>query len=148
MPGLIIWKNQEMNRLRRDMDRLFSRMWSSFGIPLLPGEAAGTPSIDLFERQDTLMVKAELPGINPEDLDISIIGTTLTVSGVKREETVEKSAYHHRVERRLGSFSRSVRLPCRVRVEDIKATYKKGILQIIMPKLELEDSRVVRVKVK
>lgn len=148
MPGLIIWKNQEMNRLRRDMDRLFSRMWSSFGIPLLPGEASGTPSIDLFERRDTLMVKAELPGINPEDLDISIIGTTLTVSGVKREETVEKSAYHHRVERRLGSFSRSVRLPCRVRVEDIKATYKKGVLQIIMPKLELEDSRVVRVKVK
>jgi HSP20 family protein len=148
MSGLIIWKNQEMNRLRRDMDRLFSRMWSSFGIPLLPGEAAGIPSIDLFERQDTLMVKAELPGINPEDLDISIIGTTLTVSGVKREKTVEKSAYHHRVERRLGSFSRSVRLPCRVRVEDIKATYKKGILQIIMPKLELEDSRVVRVKVK
>ncbi|MBK5099720.1 MAG: Hsp20/alpha crystallin family protein [Desulfobacteraceae bacterium] len=148
MSELIIWKNQEMNRLRRDMDRLFSRMWSSFGISLLPGEAAGSPSIDLFESQDTLMVKAEFPGINPEDLDISIIGTTLTVCGVKREETVQKSAYHHRVERRFGSFSRSVRLPCRVRVEDIKATYKKGVLQIIMPKLELEDAREVRVKIK
>lgn len=148
MTGLIIWKNQEMNRLRRDMDRIFSRMWSSFGIRLLPGEAAGVPSIDLFESEDTLMVKAELPGINPEDLDISIIGTTLTVSGVKREEAVQRSAYHHKVEKRFGSFSRSVRLPCRVRIEDIKATYEKGVLQIIMPKLELEDSRKVRVKIK
>jgi HSP20 family protein len=148
MSELILWKNQEMNRLRRDMDRLFSRMWSSFGISSFPVEAVAGPFIDLSESQDTLMVKAELPGINPEDLDISVIGTKLTISGEKRSETVEKSEYYQSVEKSFGFFSRTVRLPCRVKVEDIQATYKNGILQIIMPKLEREPSPVVRVKVK
>ena len=148
MSELILWKNQEMNRLRRDIDRLFSRMWSSFGISSFPGEAVTGPFIDLSESEDTLMVKAELPGINPEDLDISVIGTKLTISGEKSSETVEKSEYYQSVEKSFGSFSRTVRLPCRVKVEDIQATYKNGILQIIMPKLEREPSPAVRVKVK
>jgi HSP20 family protein len=97
MSEFILWKNQEMNRLRRDMDRLFSRMWSSFGISSFPVEAVAGPFIDLSESQDTLMVKAELPGINPEDLDISVIGTKLTISGEKRSEIVEKSEYYQSV---------------------------------------------------
>lgn len=148
MTQLIIWKNQEMNRLRRDMDRLFSRMCSSFGIPFLPGEAPGGPFIDLTESEDAILVKVELPGIDPEDLDISVTRTALTITGERRSESVEKSAHGHRVERRFGSFSRTVRLPHRVHVEDIKATYKNGILELIMPKLERESPLPIKVKVK
>ena len=72
MPGLIIWKNQEIDKLRRDMDRLFARLRDDFGMPPFPKIGRDVPFIDLSETEDDLIIKAEIPGIDPEDLDISI----------------------------------------------------------------------------
>ena len=68
MSELILWKNQEMNKLRRDMDRLFARVWEEFSMPLFPRPAREVPFIDVSETKENLIIKAELPGGNPEDL--------------------------------------------------------------------------------
>lgn len=146
MTKLTLWKNQEMNKLRKDIDHLFARLWSSFSTSVFPGETTGAPFINLSETEDALTVEAELPGINPEDLDISVINDILTIRGEKFEEAVEDRGYYHRVERRFGSFSRAIRLPCSVNVEEIKATYKKGVLNIFMPKCKPEKTHSIKIE--
>ena len=148
MSELILWKKQEMTKLRRDMERLFNRFWYGFGVPVFPGEIAETPSIDLSETKDTLIIRAEFPGVDPEDMDISVTGDTLIIKVTTREETVEASAGYHRVERRSGSFTRTIPLLCRVRVNEIRAIYKEGILNITMPKCEPDKARGVRIEVR
>jgi len=147
MTKLIPWKDQEINKLRKEIDHLFSRVWSGFGASVFPGERAGAPFIDVAETEKTLTLKAELPGINPDDLDISVEDDVLTISGEKYDENVEEKGYYHRVERTFGSFSRGIRLPCRVEVDRIQATYKKGILYIVMPKCKPESARKIKVKI-
>ncbi|MFB0533339.1 MAG: Hsp20/alpha crystallin family protein [Desulfatiglandales bacterium] len=148
MPGLTIWKNQEINKLRRDMDRLFARLRDDFGMPHLPKIVRDLPFIDLSETEDDLIVNAEIPGINPEDLDISITEDILTIKGEMKQEFVEESENYHRMERQYGSFSRTLQLPCRVMIEDVKATYAKGILHIIMPKCKPERARAFKIKIR
>jgi HSP20 family protein len=104
--------------------------------------------IDLLEREDTLTVKVEIPGIDPGDLEISVTHDRLTISGEKSEERSDKGRYSYRVERRFGSFSRTIRLPCLVEIEDVEATYKKGVLDITMPKSKPEKKNHVRIQVK
>ena len=148
MPGLIVWKNQEIRKMRKDMDRLFDRIWEEFSGPLIPRPAREIPFIDLSETEENLIIKAEVPGINPEDLDISIADDTLTIRGEMKQEIVSEGEDYHRTERRYGSFSRTLQLPCRVLMEDVEATYKKGILSIVLPKCKPEKARGVKVKVK
>jgi HSP20 family protein len=137
-----------MRKLRKDMDRLFNRLWSDFGVSAFPKEIEEGPYIDLTETDDTLIVTAELPSINPEDVDVSITGNSLTISGEQRRETIKEKPHYLRVERRFGAFSRTVRLPCRVKVEDIRATYKKGVLRITMPKCDPDKPFGVKVEIK
>jgi HSP20 family protein len=148
MPGLIIWKNQEIDKLRRDMDRLFARVSDDFGMPLFPRIARDVPSIDLSETEDDLIIKVEIPGIDPEDLDISIAGDILSIKGEMKQGFIKESEDYHQMERRYGSFSRTIQLPCRVMIEDVEATYKKGILNIVMPKCKPETARALKIKVK
>jgi HSP20 family protein len=148
MAGLILWKNQEINKLKRDMDRLFDRMWDDFGMPLSTKVEREIPSIDLSETEDSLIIKAEVPGINPEDMEISITDNILTIKGEMTQEDIEEKGDYHRMERRYGYFSRTLELPCKIVVEDVRATYKKGVLSIIMPKCEQPSTREIRVNVK
>ena len=90
MTELTLWKDQEIRKLRKDMDRLFNRLWSDFGVSVLPEEIEEGPYIDLTETDDTLIVTAELPSINPEDVDVSITGNSLTISGEQKKETIKK----------------------------------------------------------
>lgn len=148
MPGLIIWKNQEINKLRKDMDRLFARLWDDFGMPHLTRPSRDIPFIDLSATENDLILKAEIPGLNPEDLDISITDDILTIKGeIKKEFTKEDETYHS-MEIRHESFSRKFQLPCKVMVEDIEATYQEGILTIIMPKCKQEVSKRVQIRIK
>lgn len=146
MSALIEWKNQEINRLRRDMERLFGRFWSYLGQDPLPVTLIGLASVDISETKDLVLVRVEIPGLDPDDLEIWVSGDLLTIKGQKRDESSEQRGFYHRVERRFGSFSRSVRLPCKVREEEVKASYNKGVLQIVMPKLM--PPKAVKVKVK
>jgi HSP20 family protein len=148
MPGLIIWKNQEIDKLRRDMDRLFARLWDDFGMPHFTRPSRDIPFIDLSETEADLILKAEVPGLKPEDLDISITDDILTIKGEMNLDLVRESENYHRMERRYESFSRSLQLPCRVIIEDVEATYKEGILTIIMPKCKPEISQRVKIKIK
>ncbi|AGF77152.1 molecular chaperone (small heat shock protein) [Desulfocapsa sulfexigens DSM 10523] len=93
-----------------------------------------SPSVDIFEEDDTIVVKADIPGISKEDLNVSINDSILTLSGEKKqEEKIEKKNYH-RVERSYGSFSRSFQLPGAVNSDQVKASFKKGVLEIRIPK--------------
>ena len=148
MPELTIWTNQEIDKLRRDMDRLFARLRDDFAAPLFPRITRYIPSLDLSETEDDLIIKAEIPGINPEDLDISVTENTLNIKGEIKQEFIYEREDYHRMERRYGSFSRSLQLPCRVVVEDVEATYRNGVLQIVMPKCKPEPTRACKVKIK
>jgi len=147
MPGLIIWKNQEINRLRRDMDRLFARLWDDFGMPHFQRPSRDIPFIDLSETEEHLICKGEIPGLNPEDLDISITHDILTIKGEMKKEFVKEHEHYHRMERRYESFSRSIQLPCRVMIEDVEATYREGIVTIIMPKCKQEITKKVKIRI-
>ena len=148
MPGLTIWKNQEMNKLRRDMDRLFARLLDDLAVPPFPITYRGLPFIDISETKDSLIIKAEIPGMNPEDFDISITDDLLTIQGEIKLEYVRETENYHRMERRYGSFSRTLKLPCRINIEDVKATYKKGVLNIEMPKCAPEKVCQIKVRIR
>lgn len=145
MPGLIIWKNQHMNRLRKDIDRMFDRMWGEFGLPSAPPRGKGIPFIDLAETETHLILRAEIPGMDAKDFDIVVVDSSLTIKGETKQEISKGSTDVHRIERRYGSFSRTLHLPCKVEVDDIDATYTKGILKIVMPKCRPEPTRAVKV---
>ena len=148
MPGLILWKNQEINRLRRDIDRLFARLWDDFGMPLTQMTDREMPFMDVSETSDALIIKAEVPGISPEDLKISITENVLTIKGESKPVNREDVEGFHRAERKYGYFSRTLELPCKIVIDDVKATYEKGIVTIVMPKCEANRAREIRVSIK
>ncbi len=148
MAGLILWKNQEINKLRKDIERLFDRLWDDFGMPLSTRVEREMPSIDLSETEETLIIKAEVPGINPEDLEVSITENILTIKGEMKQGDNEERGDYHRMERRYGFFSRSLHLPCKIVADDVHATYKKGVLSIVMPKCKEVSAPEIRIEIK
>jgi HSP20 family protein len=104
------------------------------------------PLLDISETNDSIIMKAELPGVDPKGVDISISGDNLTVKGEKTEEKEEKGKHFHRVERSYGSFSRTISLPKSVNIDAVKAEYKNGILEINLPKIEEAKAKKIEVK--
>lgn len=104
------------------------------------------PTLDLSETDGTVEVRMDLPGIKAEEIDIRLTDNSLTVSGERKEEKEEKGRTFHRVERRHGTFSRTVTLPCCVDDAKVDAQYKDGVLTIKMPKSEEAKSRKVKVR--
>lgn len=92
--------------------------------------------IDVIETAEMVIVNAEIPGIDPKEVDISITGNTLTIKGEKKVEKEEKEKQYHRIERNYGSFARIVEIPLLVDAEKVKAEYKNGVLKITIPKSE------------
>jgi HSP20 family protein len=105
-----------------------------------------TPSLDLAESNNALEVRMDIPGMEAKDIDIQVNANVLTVSGERKEEREEKGKTYHRVERRVGAFSRSVTLPCPVKDDAVDAQYKNGILTIKLPKTEEAKARKITVK--
>ena len=147
MPGLIIWKNQEIDRLKRDMNRLLSRFWDDFCIPVFPRPLREGPFVDLSETEDRLILRAEMPGVKPENLDISISDDTLTLRGKSSQETVTDEGDYQSTETGIGFFSRTIQLPCKVQINEVKATFKDDLLTIVMPKCKPEPRREIKIKV-
>ena len=139
------WKPfRELATLREDMDRMWNRFlgeWPS----LEPFGGEWAPSLDVSETKENIVVKAEVPGIDAKDIDISLSNDLLTIKGKKEQEKEEKEENYHRVERSYGSFSRSVRLPREVHSDKIKASYKNGVLKITLPKAE--EAKEIKIKV-
>lgn len=141
---------EQMDRLFEDFfGRRFRPWWPSVRWPEIkwPTEVEVHPSADIFENKDEIIVKAELPGMAKEDVNVNITENTITLSGEKKkEEKVEKKDYY-RLERSYGSFSRSFSLPADVQTEKAKATFKDGILEIRVPKTEEAKKKQVKVKI-
>ena len=142
MRELTVWKKQEIDKLRRDIDRIFDRLWDDFKVPYFPSPARQVPSIDLSETADKLILRAEIPGIKPEDLDITIHENILTIKGEIKSEAHESDGDYHRMESRRGYFSRVIELPCKVMIDEVEARYDNGILSIVMPKCADETCEV------
>lgn len=107
-----------------------------------------TPSVDLVRRDDALVLRADIPGIKPDDVKIEVEDNVLTVSGEHREETEEKKEHYMRRERRFGSFSRSMILPRGVTAEDVRATTEDGVLEVTIPVPKATEKQQVKVKPK
>ena len=147
MPRLILWKDEQIDKLRQDMDRLYHRVYGEFGIPLLSTTLRGIPLVDLSDIEDVLIVRAKIVDIDPKDLDVSVTHETLRISTKTKKERVEDSGGYRRTQQRLGFFSRTLQLPCRVEINEVQATYSKGTLNIVMPKCKPEKTRKIKVKV-
>ncbi|MBW2470157.1 MAG: Hsp20/alpha crystallin family protein [Deltaproteobacteria bacterium] len=149
MGELILWKQKEIDRLRKDMDQLFRRFRKEFGIPRSLIEVAELFSMDVSETENTLTLKTRLPGIiKPDDIEVSVTEDTLTLKAQTGEDTVETSEGFRRVEKRSRTFSRTISLPCRVLTDDVKATFENGVLQIVLPKCEPKQARGVKIDIK
>jgi HSP20 family protein len=138
------WRPFEFDRIRREMDRL----WDSFlegGSMRKAGE--WLPSIDVSETKSDLVIKAELPGMDPKEIDISMNNGLLTIKGEKKHEREEKDENYHLVERSYGSFTRSVRLPKEVQGDKITASFKNGVLRVTLPKSEEAKKKEIKIKV-
>lgn len=131
--------------LRREMDRLFDRLWLS-PWDELEGPAEWMPSLDLAEKKDTLVVSIETPGVDPHDIEISLHGDLLLIKGEKSHEKEEKDERWHRVERSYGAFSRTVRLPAPVDASKVTAAFKNGLLTITLPKTAAAKGTTIPVK--
>jgi len=147
MPGLIIWKKRELDKMKRDIERLMSRLRDDFGLPSLQRMERKSPYIELSETDDNLVVRAEIPGIDPHNLDVSIIEGVMMIKGETKEETISEGVNHHVTKRRHRSFSRSIQLPCKIEITDVEATYREGILVIVMPKSKPDAVREIKIKV-
>jgi HSP20 family protein len=148
MSELIVWRKQEIDRLRRDMDHLFKRFRREFGVPLFLVETAESFSLDLSETQNTVTLRVELPGMKPEDMRVSVTDDSLTLRGEIRENTVDKGENYERSAKRSQSFSRTIALPCRIKTAEVKAAYKDGILEIVLPKCAPAEARGVNIEIK
>jgi HSP20 family protein len=134
--------------MRREMDRIFDRFFEGF--PMRSGESwqAITPAVDIDETDKEMVVTAELPGVTDKDLEVSVAGDILTIKGEKKDEKTQKNGDSTYVERRYGSFARSVRLPFEVKDEKVDAQFKDGVLTIHLPKPADMQRSVRRIEVK
>ncbi|MEW4526172.1 Hsp20/alpha crystallin family protein [Maioricimonas sp. JC845] len=146
-PGLKRWfEGSPIASLRREMDDLFENFFGQG--ESLPSTLGTVPRLDVSETDDAIEVVTDLPGFKPDDVHIEVGDNSLTISGERAEETrtEEKERKYHRIERRSGSFSRSVWLPCPVKEENIEAELKDGVLTVTLPKAEEARRHKIQVK--
>ncbi|MGH7726231.1 MAG: Hsp20/alpha crystallin family protein [Candidatus Eiseniibacteriota bacterium] len=127
-----------------------NRIFSDFlGHPVRTGTTASAwiPAVDVHEDEDGYTVRVDLPGVNPKDVKVQMLGETLTIQGQRNETREENKERTHRLERVTGSFERSFRLRARVDGAKVKASYKDGVLEIRVPKLEEAKSRDIAIEV-
>jgi HSP20 family protein len=146
---LVPWRpfGKELSTLRREMDDLFGRFFGEFPLARRMAEE-WSPSVDISETKNSFVVKAELPGLEAKDINVSISGDMLTIKGEKKKEEEEKDEHHHYVERYYGSFQRTFQLPSTVKTEKIDATFDKGVLKVKLPKKPEAKKKDIEVKVK
>lgn len=144
---LTTWRPFEFDRIRREMDRLWDSFLEGRPVRRTEDEREWLPSVDVSETKNDLVIRAELPGLDPKDIDISMNNGFLTIKGEKKNEKEEKEENYHLIERSYGSFTRSVRLPREVQSDKITASFKNGVLKITLPKSEEAKKKEIKIKV-
>ena len=146
MSNLIRWEPaRDMMTLREAMDRLFD---DAFTRPLSLRDGWTVPAIDMYQTDDEVVVKAALPGIKADEVQINITGEVLTLKGEVKHEEDKKEKARHIHEQRWGSFERSLVLPTEVVADKTKAEFENGVLTITLPKAEEVKPRVINIKAK
>jgi HSP20 family protein len=144
----------DITRWERDMERMMEDFFGRRIRPWWPerwlrteGIELTAPAVDLFEEKDDIVVKAELPGIDKNNVEVNLTNHTLTIKGEKKKEEEVKEENYYRAERSYGSFVRMLELPKDVHADKVKASFKNGILEVRLPKTEEAKTKEVKVKV-
>jgi HSP20 family protein len=137
---------RDLRSLQEEVNRLFTggmpRTFDEEGI----ARGAWSPSVDIYENKEQIVLEAELPGMKREDFDLSVENNVITLRGQRQFEKNDESDNYHRVERAYGSFTRSFTLPNTVTAEGANAEYKNGVLRVTLPKREETKARRIEVK--
>ena len=133
------WGNFE--QLRREMDAVFGRF-----APLASVAGAVFPAVNLYEREDAFVLTAELPGVRPEAVEVTLEGSTVTIRGERKIEYPEKETSVHRRERQSGSFRRAFELPVPIEADKVEAIQRNGVLMLRLPKSAEHQPRQISVK--
>jgi len=146
-PGHVLSPFEEMDRL---FDAYFSRgglrpfQWPSFPKSMAPFEGR-IPNVDVIDRDNEIVIKAELPGVDKKDLDVSVNQNSVTIKGTTRHEEKEEKGDYHRCEISHGSYARTMTLPADIDDEHSKATFKDGVLELVLPKLKKSKRHNIKV---
>jgi HSP20 family protein len=130
----------ELNRFQREMNRLFGDFNGN-------GDRQVFPPLNIYTGKENVLVTAELPGVDPQAIDISILGNALTLSGVRQAQELKEGEVCHRAERTQGEFQRTVELPVKVNPDKVEASYAQGILRVTLPRSEEDKPKLVKVKI-
>lgn len=140
-----------LRQMTSELDRAFegwpSFRWPPLGLFAMPESAAWSPKIDVFERDRRLVTRVDLPGMKKEDVSVEVTDGYLTLSGERKRETEEKKNDYYRLERECGSFHRAVPLPEGVTIEDVKATFADGVLEVSIPLPARPEPKVRKVEI-
>ena len=146
MSNLIRWEPaREMMTLREAMDHLFD---DAFTRPLTLRDGWSAPAIDMYQTDDEVVVKASLPGVKADEVQINITGEVLTLKGETRQVEEKKDKAWHMREQRWGAFERAIALPTEVVADKAKAEFENGILTIFLPKAEEVKPKIINIKAK
>ncbi|HIE57964.1 MAG TPA: Hsp20/alpha crystallin family protein [Anaerolineales bacterium] len=132
---------REMEDLQRQMNRLFEDFF-----PTRFRTAPEYPAVNIWADEESVLVTAELPGVKADDLDINVLGDNLTVAGLRPQDEAPEDARYHRRERGFGKFSRTIQLPFQVDIKNVKATFKNGVLNITLPRAEVDKPKKIAIK--
>lgn len=137
---------RDLVSIQDELNRLFGRTYA--GIEPTRSTAAGSwmPSMDVYETENQIVATVELPGIDPEDVEVAVEDSTLTISGAREFSSEVKEENFHRVERRYGSFSRAISLPQTVDTDRVEAAFDKGVLTVRVPKIEKAKPKKIEIK--
>ncbi|MCX7984007.1 MAG: Hsp20/alpha crystallin family protein [Bacteroidetes bacterium] len=138
----------EIFNLQREINRMFDSFFRGWRDEEETSLAQWSPAVDIAEKDDAYIVKVELPGVEKDDVKVTLESNVLTIRGEKKFEKETKKENYHRIERCYGSFNRSFTLPSTVKSDKIDATYKDGVLTITLPKAEEAKPKQIEVKVK
>lgn len=146
--------SSELRRAEGDLDRMFEDFLGRRMLPFWPerwwpagGMKITTPAVDLYEEKNDIVVKAELPGMEKDNIEVNLSARRLTIKGEKKQEEEVKKEGYYRSERSYGSFVRTLELPREVQTDKVKADFKNGILIIRLPKTEEAKKKETKVKV-
>lgn len=144
--SLIRWnpRRNELTSLRSEMDRLFEDFLSP--VPMRQDWTAMTPAVDVEETPEAYIFRADLPGVDSKNVKVTVNGDTLTLRGERKREEQASEGAMHRVERSYGAFERSFRFSTPVRGDEVKASYKDGVLEVRVPKAEVAKAREIEVQ--
>ena len=150
MKSLIPWKKQkrEMANLRNHFDNWMDRFFNEpvFSVPELFSDESWYPNVDVSEGKRDIIVKAEIPGVDKEGIDISLDGRLLTIRGEKKHEQEESNEHYYRVESSFGIFKRVIELPADIEKNEVDAKYKNGVLKIRLRKAKSADTKKIEIK--